>query len=463
MKGMKTSERGQAMVLMVLGVVVLLGFTALAIDGGRLYSDRRHAQSGADSASLAGAGAAGIDFLDNGITSDNWSNCAGSVPGAERTARIAAATQAAEFDYILDANLGNNPITDNHGVETDCGIDPQGGYIDVITYITRDSESAFAHLVYGGPLRTSVSAVTRVRPRTPPGFGNAIVATNTDCPSAIGGVTVGGTNDIYVCDGGIYSNACIDVSGTSGEIIVDNGDITCILRDGEEHCYDEGGSPAVTPGPTELNPEDGLVLDEFAFPTPDCDSLVDDHGVTIVTNGETEILSEGWHTSIRVNNLGDLTLGPGLHCVRNGINLEGGSITGSNVTIYVISGSVLMPGSPYVDLSAPPNEGCPTSICRPDYPGLAIPGLLFYLAEGNTNPLELMGESESTYQGTIYVPDGIVKLGGTADLGPDDPASINYWTQIIADTVRFEGTTTVNICYEPTDIYHDPAELDFHK
>ena len=37
------SERGQAIVLIVLAMIVLLGFTALAVDGSLVYSDRRWA------------------------------------------------------------------------------------------------------------------------------------------------------------------------------------------------------------------------------------------------------------------------------------------------------------------------------------------------------------------------------------------------------------------------------------
>ncbi len=48
------------LVLLVLGVVVLFGFAALAVDGGMVYSDRRHAQMGSDASSLAGGGAAAV-------------------------------------------------------------------------------------------------------------------------------------------------------------------------------------------------------------------------------------------------------------------------------------------------------------------------------------------------------------------------------------------------------------------
>jgi uncharacterized membrane protein len=50
------NEKGQVLVILTVGIVVLLGFAALAIDGGMLYSDRRHDQNVADNAALAGGG-----------------------------------------------------------------------------------------------------------------------------------------------------------------------------------------------------------------------------------------------------------------------------------------------------------------------------------------------------------------------------------------------------------------------
>jgi hypothetical protein len=50
----KQSEGGQAILIAVLAMTVLLGFTALAIDIGMLYEDRRHFQNSADAMALAG-------------------------------------------------------------------------------------------------------------------------------------------------------------------------------------------------------------------------------------------------------------------------------------------------------------------------------------------------------------------------------------------------------------------------
>ena len=52
---LKLQERGQSLVLIALAAVALFGFSALAIDGSRVFSDRRNAQNAADTAALSAA------------------------------------------------------------------------------------------------------------------------------------------------------------------------------------------------------------------------------------------------------------------------------------------------------------------------------------------------------------------------------------------------------------------------
>ena len=54
------SEKGQSVVLLAAAFIAMLGFAALAIDGGMVYADRRFAQNAADTAALAGGGAAAL-------------------------------------------------------------------------------------------------------------------------------------------------------------------------------------------------------------------------------------------------------------------------------------------------------------------------------------------------------------------------------------------------------------------
>src|SRR5512139_2570863 len=100
-----TSEHGQVAVLLVLAMVVLLGFTALAVDGSIIYSDRRFAQSGADAASLAGGGAAATMIDNQPLFKSTWSTNAtctsGNVAAAAALARNEAIVQAEANDLII--------------------------------------------------------------------------------------------------------------------------------------------------------------------------------------------------------------------------------------------------------------------------------------------------------------------------------------------------------------------------
>ncbi len=64
MRSNTSSERGQALILIVFAIAALFGIAGLAIDGGNLYGDRRRAQNAADAAALAGALAR--------INGENW-------------------------------------------------------------------------------------------------------------------------------------------------------------------------------------------------------------------------------------------------------------------------------------------------------------------------------------------------------------------------------------------------------
>src|SRR5437870_1976709 len=52
----RRGERGQMLMVAAISMAVLLGFTALAIDMGLFFENRRHLQSSADAAALAGVG-----------------------------------------------------------------------------------------------------------------------------------------------------------------------------------------------------------------------------------------------------------------------------------------------------------------------------------------------------------------------------------------------------------------------
>jgi hypothetical protein len=111
---MKRNEKGQVLVLVALAIFVLLGFAALGIDVGFMYSVRHELQRSADAGALAGASA----FIDTGP----WSNI------LTDPAMVQAKVRALDFasrDNVVGSRLDPNseitvtfPSQDNVQVTT---------------------------------------------------------------------------------------------------------------------------------------------------------------------------------------------------------------------------------------------------------------------------------------------------------------------------------------------------------
>ena len=466
----KTSERGQALVLLVLAFMVLLGFTALAIDGSMVYADRRHEQNAADTGSLAGANAAAMylenyyvnyeDFYLADTDGDGDLDCVSNDPimvdklnAALAAAETASIARVGTNDYTIDAN-----ISDDNGVYAACGGKDNGTwvdkYIDVTTTITADTRTNFVHLFYGGPVRNTVTAVARVRPRSPLGLGNAIVALREECAGNDGGITFDGGIVVDVIGGGIFSNACLDSNGQS--VSVTAGAIACTYYpdEGQSDCYTNPSGGPVTP-----NPEEGtrpLERQRFFIPAPDC-NLVPER---TLNNNDTEMLP-GRYQRISVNAGDSVLMRPGLYCVDDpgpqtgDFVVNGGARIYTNpnegVTIYITEGNFLVTGGSNIaniQLEAPPNPDNFTCIgCPP-----AIPGVLIYLAEGNTGSVDILGDSASYFRGTVYAPDGTINVGGGSIPVVE--------AQVIGDTIKVHGDTNWNVVYVSDLLYSPPAYME---
>ena len=447
------SEKGQALVIMVLGMIALLGFTALAIDGGMLYADRRHAQDGADAASWAGAGAA-VGYLkeaaDNDIAGgagEDWS-CSDTntvVANAIVSAKSKAIANAVQNDYTITASDDFN--ANGNIVAVNC-VDTGARYLDVRVSITKDTDTSLAHFVYAGPAQNTVDAITRVFPREPIAWGQSIVTLDDDntCTGSDKGVrfTGGGSEaSTVIVEGGIISKSCIIASGN---ITVSTGSA---VYDQNSFYQPSGGG--------QVNPTPQPVVDNFTFsiPPPPCVGPIDPAPVA-------GYYMPGRYTSnIQVNTGQTANLNPGLYCFIDGANLSvnGGNITGNGVTFYFPAGggSFNVGGNGTVQLT-PPVEPCPVGDyysgedCAP-----AIPNLLLYIDPANTNPVNIGGNSASIYEGTVYAPKSLVTIGGTNE------TLSNIGLQVIAWSVKIHGTATLNIDYDVDKTYHTPNYINLEK
>jgi hypothetical protein len=409
-----SSENGQVLVLMAFGLVVFLGFVALALDGGMAYSDRRRAQNGADAASLAGGGAAALSMENSHVFYSSF-NCNGSKEVAAQTAAVTAAVNRAmsnQFAIVKDA--------DTNGVKITCGQEMKNGfldkYMDITVQVSLKTDTNFMHLFFSGELISNVQAVTRVRPRMPLAYGHAVVATGTEaCSGNKYGVIVGGSSDTQINGGGIWSNGCLGINGTSYGVDITDGGINYVGGT-------DGNPSNMNPAPVKVSAP--MPSDKYTVPAPNCSDPKAKH-----VDGRD---LEG-------------TLTPGLYCVSGNATLNGGeTLQGSGVTIYMIDGSLTINGGASVNVEAPSGPNTAP----------AISGVLIYSAQSD---VDLEGNASSAYLGLVYAPNGQIKAHGANGTTP------TFNTQLVGHHVDISGNANIDINFNPELAYSKPSSLELYK
>jgi len=425
------------MAFLAICFVVIAGVAALAIDGGMLFSDRRHAQNAADASSLAGGSGAAYHMRTFNVNYNAFICGTSGTHNVQNAAEAAAISHAALNDYVIDAD-----ISDNHGVEASCAINDLGSYedkhIDITTKIIRDTATNFAHLLYDGPLRNEVEAVARIYPPAPLAFGKAIIALNkSGCSGNQNGVIFSGSSNTTVTGGGVWSNGCLTGNGTSFNVTVNDGGV--------------GFAGSSTGTLTNINPSPQYIpsaLPDYSTVVnePDCSGLPNR---TVPKSGDAT-LEPGIYDEIKWTG-GALSFNPGLYCIlgSKGMSANGGSLFGDGVTFFLKTGGVTINGNVTpVDLRAPEES--------PD-PSPAIPGILIYMAHGNTNTISVTGNSTSFYLGTVYSPHGDLFFSGSSGTNP------TFNTQLIGNNVEVSGGATIDINFNDDENFEKPPYMDLLK
>lgn len=418
MSSIHSRERGQILILFVFALTVLLGFTALAIDGGMMYADRRLSQSVADASSMAGAGAAAQTFETRALTYNEF-NCNqnnAAVMAAVNAAYTAARSRAVQNNITT---LDNN-LADKHGIEIICVNLPNQGdrYLDVHTRVSTNVTTSFMHLFYSGSVINTVDAVARIRPRALLANGNAIVSLNNDTSS---GIEFDGSVIVTVEGGGISSNSVIEGKGSFKVMTKENAyPITYAAVNGLNI---NGKAGSFKPNPT-YNPAK-IVAN---IPPPTCGN-----GAAVSSNGGN--IGPGNYSSITLNN-GTLRMSPGLYCLSGDFTATGGNVDGTGITIYLMGNSNFrIAGNADLQIEAATNNPV----------NGALPGVLIYMAQGNTGEFSLLGTSDNTYHGTVYAPNGTIEVGGNSRL--ETAGESNKYTQLIGFDVKIHGNPEITIKY----------------
>lgn len=397
------SEKGQAILIIALMFIILLGFAALAIDGARIYAERRTLQNVTDAAVLSAA----LKKCSNG--------------NVTAAARAIAAANGYNNDGVQNTIVVNSPPLSGANAGN-------AKYVEVI--LTAQVTPGFAVFFHPDNFEVSARSVSHCfassnDPNTNP-YKNAIVSTNPhDCSAVLmggnGNITVNGSG-VFVnsdCTGG---NPAVKLSG-NGSLIADPVNIV--------GGYKQGGGGKITgtvshPGPITT------IWDVPAPPKP-AGSCTD-----FKAGSKDVTLDPGLYCGMNISSGGSVTLNPGIYYILSGgFKMSGdGNVTGSGVLIYIDGGSFSVTANGNFNLSAPTSG---------DYKGLAL-----YVVDPKKNLVDLSGNGNMMVTGTIFAPLSRVKITGNG-------SNTTFNAQIVSDTLEVGGNGNITINYDPNLNYNWPA------
>jgi len=112
----KKNENGQAAVILVIAIVVLLAFAALAIDAGNAYNARREAQNAVDSSALAGSRQL---VLECGVAAPSEANI--SAQALQMVKANLSSYNTVKFNYIMENSTAKYEVGSVGFVPCACG------------------------------------------------------------------------------------------------------------------------------------------------------------------------------------------------------------------------------------------------------------------------------------------------------------------------------------------------------
>ena len=392
------SERGQALIVIAIALVVLAGLIALVIDGGNVFLDRRNAQNAADSAALAAALA--------------------RIRGGQSPTSVAIA-MAAQNGY---GNDGTNstvaihipPISGPHADDTE--------YVQVV--IVSHVKTYLASLLGWRQFTNEVEAVARSKQPEQKQLlnGPALVslAPKSDCGGGRA-FWVHGEVTLEITGGGVFINSnnknCALVQEGSGKIHLDQTYRLNVVG-GASIQKAQFLTPSVTVGQVPIS-----YPPPFFMPDVTCG---EDEEATVSEDGTS--MSPGHWGEEDFPPEGVTKLEEGVYCLDGDFIVGSGrTLTGTDVVFRVEQGEVSFSGQANISLGAPTSGD--------------FFGLLLFMPIENNSPVVLDGGG---LRGTILAPGSKITIVGS---GPKH----EYRSQIIGYTIEIQGQHKVDIIYKNSE------------
>lgn len=397
----KHSERGQALIIIAIALVVLAGLAGLVIDGGNTFLDRRNAQNAADSAALAAALA--------------------RIRGGQSPTSAALAS-AAENGFSNDGT--NNTVTVHIPPESG----PHAGdaeYIQVV--IVSHVKTYLASILGWRQFTNEVQAVARSKPPELKQLlnGPALVslAPKSNCGSEKA-FWVHGEVALQVAGGGVFVNSnnkdCALVQEGSGKVQLENVYRLSVVG-GASIQKAQFLTPGVTVGQTPISYPPPFFMPEVVCGEEE-EATVSEDGASMSPGhwGEEDFPPEGV-----------TTLEPGVYCLDGDFIVgPGRTLTGTDVVFSVAQGEINFSGQANISLGAPTSGD--------------FFGLLLFVPIKNNSPVVLDGGMGTTLHGTILAPASKITIIGSSP-------KHEYRSQIIGYTIEIQGQHKVDVIYKNSE------------
>ena len=386
-------ERGQALIIIALALVGLMGMAGLVVDGGNAFQDRQKAQNAVDAAALASA----YTRIKGGNLVD------------------AALATAAENGY------NNDGVTNIVSLYTPPKDGPHAGDIEYIqVIITSYVKTYFARVVGTRQIINTVEATARTTiPEIKPLLnGQAVVslARESNCFNRLA-FWIHGEATLDISGGGVFVNSdnqdCALKQQGSGSIRLQDGYAINVVGKAsiqKERLF----TPGVTVDAGQIN-----YPPPFFMPQVGCsdEAKINPDGISMTAGS--------WDGDFPPP--GITLLGGGVYCLGSGMHITG-HLEGHNVIFKVVHGEVRFSSSADVIIDAP-NAGDNA-------------GLLIYLPMENRSRVVLNGGAGSDITGTILAPASHILIKGM-------DSKRGFHSQIIGYTIEADGTSNVVINYNP--------------
>jgi len=396
-------ERGQALLIFVLGILGLVGAVALAVDGGNALAERRRAQNAADAAALAGA--------------------------AERVHNNTPSWVQAAYASAAQNGYNNDGVTNVVRVYSPPVSGPYAGNIEYIqVQITSYTRTYFASVLGIPRIENATQAVARTKtPQYQPMFGGAAVvslAPISDC------------NNYKAF--WVHAEATLDISG--GGVFVNSDHPTCaLIQQGNGSIRIQGpyliqivGGASIqkpkllTPYPPMTNAAPIPYPPPIYMPKVGCG----DREAKILPDGHT--MSAGnWGDDFPPEDVD--TLEKGIYCLGGDFILNDNQrLEGSGVVFKIEHGRVRFSGNARINLSAPRKGD--------------LAGLLIYQPIENKNLMVLNANEDSSFVGAILAPGALIRFKG-------NDSRFGFHSQIIGYRIDVDGDSNIVILYSDDQNY----------